>query len=73
MFKGNIRHFHVKAQFAVQNISQFFGAQQRRIQLDGGVQLALFDKIAADLFDLIRRAPVHGGNGDIICQPVRYV
>ena len=70
MFKGDIRHFHFKAQFVVQNVSQFLRAQQCWIQFDGGVQLSLFDKIAADLFDFIWWAAVHGGYGDIVCDPV---
>ena len=37
MFKGDVGHLYIKAQFCIQYISQPVGAQQSRIELDGGV------------------------------------
>ncbi len=55
-----------EAQAVVQDVHDLLFAQQGRVQLDHGVQLALGKQVLTDALDLIWRAAVHGGEGDAV-------
>ncbi len=55
-----------KAEVVVEDASHSLPAQQGRVQLDKSVQAALFDQVAGNAFDLLGRAAVHGGQGDVV-------
>ena len=71
----------VKRRFAKADIAEAAGvedlahariAEQGRIELHKGIEIFLGQHIAADGFDLIRRAAVHRREGDALDQPGRY-
>ncbi len=66
VLEGLVGDLHLPAQRLVEQVAQALGAQQRRVQLDGGVQLALVEQVEADLLDLPGRAAVHGRQGDVV-------
>ena len=71
VFKGGIRHHHiVVSQVIVQQPAHPFGAKQRRVALDEGVQSLFLHQVGANALDLIGRAAMHGGQGYVIGNAV---
>ena len=58
-----------KAKVVVKDAHHRFFAQQRRIQLDDGMQAPILQQVAGDLFDLIGGTAVHGRQGNAVGQP----
>ena len=57
-----------ESQVVVQDAHHHLLAQQGRVQLDSGVQLALGEQIAPDGLDLVRWTAVHRREGDVVGQ-----
>ncbi len=74
MCKGSVRHHRIEvAQVVVENPTDPLRAQQGGIALDVGVQAALAQQVFADGADLVRRAAVHGREGDVVRHAGRDV
>ena len=57
----------------IENFTHTLIAQQRRVELHKGVKPFLFQHVAADGFDFVRRAAVHGRQGDAMDHGCRNV
>jgi hypothetical protein len=69
MFKRGFLDDQVVKATGVENFAYPLETQQRGVELDEGVDRLFFQHVAADRFDLVGRAAVHGRQRDTLDQP----